>query len=198
MSLSKSVFGDSQETASDFKEIDRGEKSSAWRCRRRFQMERRYINTFLKMSFFYAHVLRRFTFDRPKEERCHQRQFGHPLGRMKRSALSRPAEDGMTSITTCVDVMREAKATLRCRRTILNVVHSAARRGKGASADVESSQPDDFQSGGRSRRGGKATADFLGQPKSPSKDVPAIRAAWRRAPILMLKNTKSNPTNYAT
>ena len=45
-------------------EIDRG-KIVCVAMPQKFQMERRYVNTFLKM-LFYTHALRRF--DRPKEE----------------------------------------------------------------------------------------------------------------------------------
>ena len=59
------VFGDGKNSF-DFKEIDRG-KIICVAMPQKFQMERRYINTFLKM-LFYAHVLRRF--DKTKEERA--------------------------------------------------------------------------------------------------------------------------------
>ena len=50
----------------DFADIDRG-KIVCIAMPQKFQMERRYVNTFLKM-LFYMHVLRRF--DKPAEERC--------------------------------------------------------------------------------------------------------------------------------
>ena len=49
----------------DFADIDRG-KIICVAMPQKFQIERRYVNTFLKM-LFYTHALRRF--DKPAEER---------------------------------------------------------------------------------------------------------------------------------
>ena len=89
----------------DFKEIDRG-KIICVAMPQKFQMERRYINTFLKM-LFYTHVLRRF--DRPKEERATDNLLILWADEAQRFVTA--SEDGMSDYN-CIDVMREAKATL--------------------------------------------------------------------------------------
>ncbi len=98
------VFGDAKNSF-DFKEIDRG-KIICVAMPQKFQMERRYINTFLKM-LFYAHVLRRF--DRPKEERATDNLLILWADEAQRFVTA--SEDGMSDYN-CIDVMREAKATL--------------------------------------------------------------------------------------
>ncbi|MGH7976850.1 MAG: type IV secretion system DNA-binding domain-containing protein, partial [Limisphaerales bacterium] len=64
------------------------------------------INTFLKM-LFYTHALRRF--DRPKEERAKDNLIILWADEAQRFVTA--AEDGMSDFN-CIDVMREAKATL--------------------------------------------------------------------------------------
>ena len=98
------VFGDAKNSF-DFKEIDRG-KIICVAMPQKFQMERRYINTFLKM-LFYAHVLRRF--DRPKKERATDNLLILWADEAQRFVTA--SEDGMSDYN-CIDVMREAKATL--------------------------------------------------------------------------------------
>ena len=89
----------------DFRDIDRG-KIICVAMPQKYQMERRYINTFLKM-LFYAHALRRF--DRPKEERAKDNLIILWADEAQRFVSA--SEDGMSDYN-CVDVMREAKATL--------------------------------------------------------------------------------------
>jgi type IV secretory pathway TraG/TraD family ATPase VirD4 len=89
----------------DFKEID-GCKIICVAMPQKYQMERRYINTFLKM-LFYAHALRRF--DRPKAERDADNLLILWADEAQRFVTA--SEDGMSDYN-CVDVMREAKATL--------------------------------------------------------------------------------------
>jgi hypothetical protein len=89
----------------DFKDIDRG-KIICVAMPQKYQMERRYINTFLKM-LFYAHALRRF--DRPKEDRAKDNLIILWADEAQRFVSA--SEDGMSDYN-CVDVMREAKATL--------------------------------------------------------------------------------------
>lgn len=93
------------ENSFDFKDIDRG-KIICVAMPQKYQMERRYINTFLKM-LFYTHALRRF--DRPKEERANDNLIILWADEAQRFVTA--AEDGMSDFN-CVDVMREAKATL--------------------------------------------------------------------------------------
>jgi type IV secretory pathway TraG/TraD family ATPase VirD4 len=89
----------------DFKEIDRG-KIVCLAMPQKYQMERRYINTFLKM-LFYTHALRRF--DRPKAERDADNLIILWADEAQRFVTA--SEDGMSDYN-CVDVMREARATL--------------------------------------------------------------------------------------
>jgi type IV secretory pathway TraG/TraD family ATPase VirD4 len=95
----------SDKNSFDFKDIDRG-KIVCVAMPQKYQMERRYINTFLKM-LFYTHALRRF--DRPKEERAKDNLIILWADEAQRFVTA--AEDGMSDFN-CVDVMREAKATL--------------------------------------------------------------------------------------
>ena len=98
------VFGDAKNSF-DFKQIDRG-KIICVAMPQKFQMERRYINTFLKM-LFYAHALRRF--DRAKEARATDNLIILWADEAQRFVTA--SEDGMSDYN-CIDVMREAKATL--------------------------------------------------------------------------------------
>lgn len=89
----------------EFSEIDRG-KIICVAMPQKFQTERRYINTFLKM-LFYTHVLRRF--DKPKAERADNNLLILWADEAQRFVTA--SEDGMSDYNT-VDVLREASATL--------------------------------------------------------------------------------------
>jgi hypothetical protein len=89
----------------DFADLDRG-KIICVAMPQKFQMERRYINTFLKM-LFYTHTLRRF--DKPIEER--QRDNLLILWADEAQRFVNASEDGMSDYN-CIDVIREAKATV--------------------------------------------------------------------------------------
>jgi type IV secretory pathway TraG/TraD family ATPase VirD4 len=89
----------------DFRDIDRS-KIICVAMPQKYQMERRYINTFLKM-LFYTHALRRF--DRPKEERDKDNLIILWADEAQRFVTA--SEDGMSDFN-CIDVMREARATL--------------------------------------------------------------------------------------
>lgn len=93
------------ENTFEFDEIDRG-KIICVAMPQKFQAERRYINTFLKM-LFYTHVLRRF--DKPKEDRKDDNLLILWADEAQRFVTA--SEDGMSDYN-CIDVMREAKATL--------------------------------------------------------------------------------------
>ena len=69
-------------------------------------MERRYINTFLKM-LFYTHALRRF--DKPADERQHDNLLILWADEAQRFVTA--SEDGMSDYN-CIDVIREAQATV--------------------------------------------------------------------------------------
>ena len=89
----------------DFADIDRG-KIICVAMPQKFQMERRYVNTFLKM-LFYTHVLRRF--DKPAEERRRDNLLILWADEAQRFVTA--SEDGMSDYN-CIDVIREAQATV--------------------------------------------------------------------------------------
>jgi type IV secretory pathway TraG/TraD family ATPase VirD4 len=72
----------------------------------KFQMERRYINTFLKM-LFYTHVLRRF--DKGRSERAGDNLL--ILWADEAQRFMTASEDGMSDYNS-VDIIREAGATV--------------------------------------------------------------------------------------
>jgi type IV secretory pathway TraG/TraD family ATPase VirD4 len=89
----------------EFGDLDRG-KIICVAMPQKFQMERRYINTFLKM-LFYTHALRRF--DKPAHER--QRDNLLILWADEAQRFVTASEDGMSDYN-CIDVIREARATV--------------------------------------------------------------------------------------
>jgi type IV secretory pathway TraG/TraD family ATPase VirD4 len=98
------VFCPSQNTF-EFSEIDCG-KIICVAMPQKFQAERRYINTFLKM-LFYTHVLRRF--DKQKRERTNDNLLILWADEAQRFVTA--SEDGMSDYNS-IDVLREANATL--------------------------------------------------------------------------------------
>lgn len=89
----------------DFADIDRG-KIICVAMPQKFQLERRYVNTFLKM-LFYTHALRRF--DKPPEERRRDNLLILWADEAQRFVTA--SEDGMSDYN-CIDVIREAQATV--------------------------------------------------------------------------------------
>jgi type IV secretory pathway TraG/TraD family ATPase VirD4 len=89
----------------DFADLDRG-KIVCVAMPQKFQLERRYINTFLKM-LFYTHALRRF--DKPAQERQHHNLLILWADEAQRFVTA--SEDGMSDYN-CIDVIREARATV--------------------------------------------------------------------------------------
>jgi len=89
----------------DFSEIDRG-KIILVTMPQKFQTERRYINTFLKL-LFYNHALHRF--DEDKAQRSKNNLL--ILWADEAQRFMTASEDG-TSDYNCVDVIREAGATI--------------------------------------------------------------------------------------
>ncbi len=89
----------------DFADIDRG-KIICVAMPQKFQLERRYVNTFLKM-LFYTHALRRF--DKPAEERRRDNLLILWADEAQRFVTA--SEDGMSDYN-CIDVIREAQATV--------------------------------------------------------------------------------------
>ena len=93
------------ESTFDFSAVDQG-KIILVTMPQRFQTERRYVNTFLKL-LFYNHALRRF--DKPKSERARDNLI--ILWADEAQRFMTASEDG-TSDYNCVDVIREAGATI--------------------------------------------------------------------------------------
>jgi type IV secretory pathway TraG/TraD family ATPase VirD4 len=89
----------------DFTDIDRG-KIICVAMPQKFQLERRYVNTFLKM-LFYTHALRRF--DKPAKERRRDNLLILWADEAQRFVTA--SEDGMSDYN-CIDVIREAQATV--------------------------------------------------------------------------------------
>ncbi|MFO1452679.1 MAG: type IV secretion system DNA-binding domain-containing protein [Opitutaceae bacterium] len=89
----------------DFSAVDQG-KILLTTMPQRFQTERRYVNTFLKL-LFYNHALRRF--DKSREERSQDNLL--ILWADEAQRFMTASEDG-TSDYNCVDVIREAGATI--------------------------------------------------------------------------------------
>ena len=88
-----------------FSDIDRG-KIICVAMPQKFQAERRYVNTFLKM-LFYTHTLRRF--DKPADERKRDNLLILWADEFQRFVSA--SEDGMSDYN-CIDVIREAQATV--------------------------------------------------------------------------------------
>lgn len=86
-------------------DIDRG-KIICVAMPQKFQTERRYVNTYLKM-LFYTHVLRRF--DRPKEQRKDDNLLILWADEAQRFMTSN--DEGMSDYNT-IDVIREANAAV--------------------------------------------------------------------------------------
>jgi hypothetical protein len=93
------------ESTFNFTEIDRG-KIILTTMSQKFQTERRYVNTFLKL-LYYNHALRRF--DKSKSERAKDNVL--VLWADEAQRFMTASEDG-TSDYNCVDVIREAGATI--------------------------------------------------------------------------------------
>lgn len=93
------------ESTFDFASIDQG-KIILTTMPQKFQTERRYVNTFLKL-LFYNHALRRF--DKTKAERAKENIL--ILWADEAQRFMTASEDG-TSDYNCVDVIREAGATV--------------------------------------------------------------------------------------
>ena len=89
----------------DFADIDRG-KIICVAMPQKFQVERRYVNTFLKM-LFYTHALRRF--DKPADERRTDNLLILWADEAQRFVSA--SEEGMSDYN-CIDVIREAQATV--------------------------------------------------------------------------------------
>ncbi len=94
-----------EESTFDFATIDQG-KIILTTMPQKFQTERRYVNTFLKL-LYYNHALRRF--DKAKSDRANDNLL--ILWADEAQRFMTASEDG-TSDYNCVDVIREAGATI--------------------------------------------------------------------------------------
>lgn len=94
-----------QKSTFDFGEIDRG-KIICVSIPQRYQIERRYLNTLLKLTY-YTHALRRF--DKPASERTHDNLLIFWADEAQKTVTA--SDDGMSDYNV-VDVIREAKATV--------------------------------------------------------------------------------------
>lgn len=99
------IFCSSMESTFELGAIDRG-KIICVTMPQKFQTERRYVNTFLKL-LFYSHVLRRF--DKPRKDRVEENLL--VLWADEAQRFMTAAEDGISDYN-CVDVIREAGATV--------------------------------------------------------------------------------------
>ncbi len=95
----------SRESTFSYQDLDQG-KIILTTMPQKFQTERRYVNTFLKL-LFYNHALRRF--DKPKAERTEDNLL--ILWADEAQRFMTASEDGMSDYN-CVDVIREAGATI--------------------------------------------------------------------------------------
>jgi len=111
----------------------------------KFQTERRYVNTFLKL-LFYNHALRRF--DRSKTERANDNLI--ILWADEAQRFMTASEDGTSDTTWWMSSVKPGRH--HCRRSVHDLIHSPLGNDKVQSADVESPQPDDFS---RRRRAGR-------------------------------------------
>lgn len=109
------------ENTFDFADIDQG-KIICVAMPQRFQAERRYVNTFLKM-LFYTHVLRRF--DKPKEERREANLL--ILWADEAQRFMTASEDGMSDYN-CVDVIRVVR-TMALKSRSLSLAEIAPGNG---------------------------------------------------------------------
>ena len=89
----------------NFADIDHG-KIICVAMPQKFQVERRYVNTFLKM-LFYTHALRRF--DKPARARRNDNLLILWADEAQRFVSA--SEEGMSDYN-CIDVIREAQATV--------------------------------------------------------------------------------------
>lgn len=98
------VFCPKKPATVSIRDIDRG-KIICVSVPQRFPVERRYIHTLLKLSY-YSHALRRF--DRPTEERATDNLIIFWAGEAQKVVTA--SEDGLSDYNV-VDVIREARAT---------------------------------------------------------------------------------------
>lgn len=99
------VFSPVQGSTFAFSDIDKG-RIVLVTMPQAFQTERRYVNTFLKL-LFYSHALRRF--DKPAPQRAMDNVL--ILWADEAQRFMTASDDG-TSDYNCVDVIREAGATI--------------------------------------------------------------------------------------
>ena len=132
------------ESTFDFATIDQG-KIILTTMPQKFQTERRYVNTFLKL-LYYSHALRRF--DKPKSERARDNLI--ILWADEAQRFMTASEDG-TSDYNCVDVIREAGATIVAAAQSTTSFVPPLGNDKSKGAHAESPQPSHLPRRRRSR-----------------------------------------------
>lgn len=150
------------ENTFDFSEIDRG-KIICVAMPQKFQTERRYVCTFLKM-LFYTHVLRRF--DKPKDERKDDNLLILWADEAQRFVTA--SEDGMSDYN-CVDVIREARATLVAAAQSTSSFIPPLGREKARVLSLNLRNRMIFRAA--DEEGANESADFLGKKK-------VIKKSW--------------------
>ena len=148
------------ENTFDFSDIDRG-KIICIAMPQKFQTERRYVNTFLKM-LYYTHVLRRF--DKPNEERKDDNLLILWADEAQRFVTA--SEDGMSDYN-CVDVIREARGTLVAAAQSSSSFIPPLGREKARVLSLNLRNRIIFRAA--DEEGANESADFLGKKKALKK-----------------------------
>ena len=133
------------ESTFDFGAIDRG-KIICVTMPQKFQTERRYVNTFLKL-LYYNHALRRF--DQARADRAKNNVL--ILWADEAQRFMTASEDG-TSDYNCVDVIREAGATVVAAAQSTTSFLPPLGNDKSRVLTLESPQPDHLPLSRRGRR----------------------------------------------
>ena len=151
----------------------------------KFQTERRYVNTFLKM-LFYTHALRRF--DKPAEER--QRDNLLILWADEAQRFVTASEDGMSDYN-CIDVIREAQATVVAAAQSSTSFIPPLGRDKARVFTLNLRNRAHLQSRRRRRRARKRRLPRQGEDRSKSRG--ATPPARCRVTTASRKSTRSKP-----
>ena len=155
----------------------------------KFQLERRYVNTFLKM-LFYTHALRRF--DKPAEERRRDNLLILWADEAQRFVTA--SEDGMSDYN-CIDVIREAQATVVAAAQSSTSFIPPLGREKARVFTLNLRNRLIFKAA--DEEGAVESADFLGKKRVIKKSW-GYTAAECRAIIPNRKNTRSSRTSCET
>jgi type IV secretory pathway TraG/TraD family ATPase VirD4 len=144
----------------EFADIDRG-KIICVAMPQKFQLERRYVNTFLKM-LFYTHALRRF--DKLADERRRDNLLILWADEAQRFVTA--SEEGMSDYN-CIDVIREAQATVVAAAQSSTSFIPPLGREKARVFTLNLRNRLIFKAA--DEEGANESADFLGKAKSTKK-----------------------------